>query len=152
MAPSVSVLTEFGCIVISYYRKIYYGTTPLQTLLEYKTFFIVVALLTGPLVIQLKYCHMLPSLNKVDYYYYYYYYYYYKEKLFSFYHLSLLAIIHCWAEESWASYFKFGQDAICFVIYHFCNQSPHNFISFTFLIQVFPACPVCPVCKFSTGV
>ena len=30
----------------------------------------------GPLVIQLKYCPVLPSLNKVDYYYYYYYYYY----------------------------------------------------------------------------
>ena len=29
----------------------------------------------GPLVIQLKYCPLLPSLNKVDYYYYYYYYY-----------------------------------------------------------------------------
>ena len=29
----------------------------------------------GSLVIQLKYCHVLPSLNKVDYYYYYYYYY-----------------------------------------------------------------------------
>ena len=29
-----------------------------------------------PLVIQLKYCPVLPSLNKVDYYYYYYYYYY----------------------------------------------------------------------------
>ena len=31
----------------------------------------------GPLVIQLKYCPLLPSLNKVDYYYYYYYYCYY---------------------------------------------------------------------------
>ena len=33
-------------------------------------------LVWAPLVIQLKYCPVLPSLNKVDYYYYYYYYYY----------------------------------------------------------------------------
>ena len=34
--------------------------------------FCFIILVWGPLVIQLKYCPLLPSLNKVDYYYYYY--------------------------------------------------------------------------------